>query len=96
MAVGRGGPIIYSPSMHSWQEKSPRGPCNSLKQPLRSSLMPETTSVVMGARVPKQLHAKIVAKQQRIAKLTGIEPSLNEVVQMLIERGLKAEEKRRP
>lgn len=49
----------------------------------------------MGARVPKRLHAEIVAKQRRIAKLTGIEPSLNEVVQMLLERGLKADEKRR-
>ena len=52
-------------------------------------------TVVMGARVPRSLHAKIVAKQQNIAKLTGIEPSINEVVRMLIERGLKADEKRR-
>jgi hypothetical protein len=48
--------------------------------------MPE--SVVMGARIPKQLHTRIVAEQQRVAKLTGIEPSLNEVVQMLLERAL--------
>jgi len=52
-------------------------------------------TIVMGARVPRSLHAKIVAKQQNIAKLTGIEPSINEVVRMLIERGLKADEKRR-
>jgi hypothetical protein len=52
-------------------------------------------TIVMGARVPKQLHAEIVAKQQRIAKLTGIEPSLNEVVRMLLEKGLKVEGKRR-
>ena len=56
--------------------------------------MAETESMTMSTRLPKQLHAKIVAKRQKIAKLTGIEPSLNEVVQMLIERGLKAEEKR--
>ena len=55
----------------------------------------DTETVVMGARVPKQLRAKIVAEQQRIAKLTGIEPSLNEVMQMLLERALEANGKRR-
>lgn len=52
-------------------------------------------SVVMGARVPKSLHVEIVAEQQRIAKLTDIEPSLNEVVRMLLEKGLKASGRRR-
>jgi hypothetical protein len=52
-------------------------------------------TVVMGARVPKSLHTKLVAEQQRIAKLTGIEPSLNEVTRMLLERGLEANGKRR-
>jgi hypothetical protein len=55
----------------------------------------ETETVVMGARVPKSLHAQIVAEQKRIAKLTGIEPSLNEVTRMLLERGLEANGQRR-
>lgn len=49
----------------------------------------------MGARVPRQLHARLVVEQRRIAKLTGIEPSLNEVVQMLLERGLDANRSKR-
>lgn len=55
----------------------------------------ETETVVMGARVPKSLHAALIAEQKRIAKLTGIEPSLNEVTRMLLERGLEANGKRR-
>lgn len=52
--------------------------------------MAETeASVVMGARIPKSLHAAIVAEQRRLAKLTGIEPSINEVTRMLLERALK-------
>jgi len=57
--------------------------------------MAETGSIVMGARVPRQLHARLVVEQRRIAKLTGIEPSLNEVVQMLLERGLDANRSKR-
>lgn len=58
--------------------------------------MAETeASVVMGARIPKSLHAAIVAEQHRIAKLTGIEPSLNEVTRMLLERALSPTKKRR-
>ncbi len=57
--------------------------------------MPEPSTIVMGARVPKSLHAKLVAEQRRIAKLTDIEPSLNEVVRMLLEKGLKTNERRR-
>lgn len=49
----------------------------------------------MGARVPKSLHAKLIAEQRYIAKLTGIEPSINEVVRMLLEKGLEANVKRR-
>lgn len=57
--------------------------------------MAETeASVVMGARIPKSLHAAIVAEQRRLAKLTGIEPSINEVTRMLLERALGAPKKR--
>ena len=52
--------------------------------------MEERQDIVLGARVSKQLQAKIVAEQQRIEKLTGIKPSINEVVRLLIERGLEA------
>jgi len=45
-------------------------------------------TVVMGLRVPRSLHAEIVAEQRRLFKLTGIEPSLNEVVRMLLEKSI--------
>lgn len=50
----------------------------------------ETYDIVLGARVSKRINDEIVAEQQRIAKMSGIKPSINEVVRMLIERGLKA------
>jgi len=50
----------------------------------------ERYEIVLGARVSKQLHAKIIAEQQRITKTTGIKPSINETVRMLIEKGLEA------
>ena len=57
--------------------------------------MPELYNIVLGVRVSKALRAKILAEQQRIGKLTDIEPSLNEVLRMLLERGLAANGKRR-
>jgi len=57
--------------------------------------MEEKQEIVLGARIGKRLHAKIVAEQQRVAKMTGIKPSLNKVVRMLIERGLEARGKKR-
>jgi hypothetical protein len=46
-------------------------------------------------RISKRLHAEIVAEQQRLKKLTGgIEPSLVDVIRMLIERGLANGKKR--
>lgn len=50
---------------------------------------------MLGARIGKQLHAKILAEQQRLAKMTGIKPSINEIVRLLIERGLEANGKKR-
>jgi hypothetical protein len=54
------------------------------------STMEERHEITLGARVSKQLQAKILAEQHRIEKLTGIKPSINEVVRLLIERGLEA------
>jgi hypothetical protein len=55
----------------------------------------EPLDVVLGARVNRTLHTKVLAEQERIAKLTGIKPSINEVVRLLLERGLEANGKRR-
>jgi hypothetical protein len=55
----------------------------------------ETQDVVISGRVSKRLFAEILVEQQRIAKLSGIEPSINEVVRLLLERGLKSNGKRR-
>lgn len=59
------------------------------------STMQERQEIVLGARIGKNLHSKILAEQQRISKLTGIKPSINETVRMLIERGLEANGKKR-
>jgi hypothetical protein len=57
--------------------------------------MEERHEIVLGARVSKQLQTKILAEQQRLEKMTGIKPSINEVVRMLIERGLEANGKKK-
>ena len=49
----------------------------------------------IGARVSDALYAKIIDRQSEIKKLTGIEPSISDVVRMLIERGLESNGKRR-
>jgi hypothetical protein len=55
----------------------------------------ETYDIVLGARVSKRINAKILAEQRRLTKLTGIRPSLNEVVRLLLEKGLEANGRRR-
>jgi hypothetical protein len=50
----------------------------------------EIYDIVLGARVSKRINDEILAEQQRIAKMSGIKPSINEVVRMLIEKGLRA------
>jgi|WetSurMetagenome_2_1015567.scaffolds.fasta_scaffold1225947_2 hypothetical protein len=57
--------------------------------------MQERQDILIGNRVSKRLHAKIVAEQKRLKKETGLEPSLNEVVRLLIEKGLAASEEQR-
>ena len=48
----------------------------------------ETYDIILGARVSKRLNNKILAEQGRLTKMTGIKPSINEVVRMLLERAL--------
>jgi hypothetical protein len=55
----------------------------------------ERQDVLLGVRVGKKLHSKIVTERQRIEKMTGIEPSINEVVRLLLEKGLEASGKKR-
>ena len=44
--------------------------------------------MVMSMRLSTRLHNEIAVEQQRLKKLTNIEPSFVEVMRMLIERGL--------
>jgi len=50
--------------------------------------------IQIAARVSKALHARIVKQQQEAKRLTGIEPSISDVVRLLLERGLDANGKR--
>ncbi len=54
----------------------------------------ETYDIVLGARVSKRIRDRILGEQSRIAKVSGIRPSLNEVVRLLIESGLDARKRR--
>jgi hypothetical protein len=54
----------------------------------------ETYDVVLGARVSKRTRDRILDEQARIARASGIKPSINEVVRMLIQRGLDAGSRR--
>jgi hypothetical protein len=55
----------------------------------------ERQDVVLGARVSKNLHAKIIAEQRRIEKETGLKLTTNGIVRLLIEKGLEANGKKR-
>lgn len=57
--------------------------------------MEERQEIVLGNRVSKELHSKILAEQKRLEKMTGIKPSLNEVVRLLLEKGLEVSAKKR-
>ena len=54
----------------------------------------ETYDITIGARVSKRQHELLLAEQKRLGRLSGIDPSLNEVVRLLIERGLANGKKR--
>lgn len=51
--------------------------------------------VQLAVRVDQTLYAKILTRQREAKGKTGIEPSVAEVVRMLIERGIKASGRRR-
>lgn len=55
----------------------------------------ETQDVVISGRVSKSLYAEILSEQRRIARASGIKPSINEVVRLLLKRGLEVNGKRR-
>jgi hypothetical protein len=54
----------------------------------------ETHDIPIASRVSKSLHDKIVRRQQEAKKMTGIEPSLSEVVRAMLKEA--ASSKRRP
>lgn len=56
--------------------------------------MERTPEIVLATRVSKKLQERVLAEQQRLLKMTGIKPSLNEVTRMLIEKGLEAGRKK--
>jgi hypothetical protein len=53
----------------------------------------ETYDIVLGARVSKRLNDKILDVQHGFVKRTGVKPSLNEIVRMLLEKGLEVYER---
>ena len=55
----------------------------------------ETQEIVLGAKVSERLHTRILAEQARVAKLTGIKPTISEIVRMLLEKALDAGGKKR-
>jgi len=48
----------------------------------------EGISIQVGVRMSKALYDKLVKRQQEAKRLTGFEPSIAEVIRLLIERGL--------
>jgi hypothetical protein len=55
----------------------------------------ETQDIQIGVRVSKTLRGRLEKVQEKHKKLTGIEPTISDVVRMLIERGLEANGRRR-
>lgn len=50
--------------------------------------------VPIAARVSKSLYGQIVKRQQEAKRLTGIEPSISDVIRLLLERGLQTNGKK--
>jgi len=44
--------------------------------------------IQIAARVSKPLYERIIQRQKEAKKLTGIEPSISDVIRLLLERGL--------
>lgn len=57
--------------------------------------MEERNEILLGNRVSKKLHVRILAEQKRLEKETGLSLSLNQVVRLLLERGLETKGKKR-
>lgn len=55
----------------------------------------EAYEIFLGARVTKRMNAEILKEQKRLTKSTGLKPSINEVVRLLIGYGLEATAGRR-
>lgn len=53
------------------------------------------TTRQLGIRVEKTLYKRLEEEQKKTKKLTGYEPSISDVVRVLIEKGLEANGKRR-
>ena len=45
--------------------------------------------IQVAARVSKSLYGEIIKRQKEAKRLTGIEPSISDVVRLLLERGLE-------
>lgn len=56
--------------------------------------MENEAEVQVSVRVPKSLHAKIVARQKEAKKLTGIEPSISAVIRAMIEETADGKKRR--
>jgi hypothetical protein len=55
----------------------------------------ESNEVQVAARVSRSLHAKIIKRQVDAKRLTGIEPSISEVVRAMLEEAATGNGKRR-
>jgi hypothetical protein len=55
----------------------------------------ENHDIQIASRVGKTLYERMVKFQQEAKKMTGIEPTISEVVRALVERGLEANGKRK-
>jgi hypothetical protein len=54
----------------------------------------EETSIQVGVRLSQALYNRLVKRQQEAKKLTGFEPTLSDVVRLLLEQGLETKKKR--
>jgi hypothetical protein len=52
--------------------------------------MKERNEILLGNRVSKRLHGRLIAEQKRLEKETKLKLSLNQVVRLLLEKGLDA------
>jgi len=48
----------------------------------------ETHDIQIASRVSKTVYDRLLRHQQKVKQLTGIEPSVSEIVRALVEKGL--------